>query len=195
MKKVENVTGVVLAGGRSSRYGKNKALVKFEGVPLIERVVHVLNGVFHRVMIITNTPEEYAYLEIPMAADIIKELGPLGGIYTGLRAIADPKGFFVACDMPFLNPGLIRYMVGLQDDYDVVVPKISWKLEALHGLYDRRCCNRIEALIASGIYQVFRFFSEVSVRFVNEVEVRRWDPELTSFLNINTPAELARLGQ
>ena len=194
-EKVDDVTGVVLAGGRSSRYGENKALIKIEGVPLIERVLNTMGSVFHHVIIITNTPNEYAHLQIPMVEDIIKGLGPLGGIYTGLKAIPDPKGFFVACDMPLLNPDLIRHMVAISDDFDVVVPKISWKIEALHGLYAKRCLDSIEGLIHSGTYQIFRFFHEVRVRFVDEVEIRRWDPDLMSFFNINTPDELKRVTQ
>lgn len=194
-EKVGDVTGVVLAGGRSSRYGENKALVRFEDVPLIERVLNAMGSVFHHVIMITNTPEEYAHFRIPMVRDIIKGLGPLGGIYTGLHAIPDDKGFFVGCDMPFLNPDLIRYMVAVRDEFDVVVPKISWKIEALHGLYAKRCLTRIKGLIDSGIYQIFRFFSEVSVRFVDEEEVRRFDPDLMSFFNINTPDELKRMTQ
>ena len=194
-EKVDDVTGVVLAGGRSSRYGQNKALIKFEDVPLIERVLNTMGSVFHHVIIITNTPNEYAHLQIPMVEDIIKGLGPLGGIYTGLKAISDPKGFFVACDMPRLNPDLIRHMVAISDDFDVVVPKISWKIEALHGLYAKRCLDSIEGLIHSKTYQIFRFFPKVRVRFVDEVEIRRWDPDLMSFFNINTPDELKRVTQ
>lgn len=193
--KIRDVTGVILAGGRSTRYGKNKALVKVEGLPLIERALGVMEDIFHRVIVITNAPEEYAYLGVPLFRDLIQGLGPLGGIYTGLRMIQDPAGFFVACDMPFLNPHLIRYLVGLRDDFDVVIPRISEKIEALHGLYATRCGDSIERLIQSGTYQVFRFFSSVSVRFVTDDEVRRWDPDLRSFLNINTPDELKRLGQ
>ncbi|MFO7600669.1 MAG: molybdenum cofactor guanylyltransferase [Candidatus Desulfacyla sp.] len=194
-QKVKDVTGVVLAGGRSSRYGKNKALVKIEGVPLIERALHTMGSIFDHVVIITNTPEEYAYLQVPMFQDIIKGLGPLGGIYTGLKSIPDPAGFFVACDMPFLNPCLIRHMVAIRDDFDVVVPRISGWVEALHGLYAKRCEGSIERLIHSGTYQIFQFFSAVSVRFVDEDEVKRWDPDLRSFFNINTPEELRRLKQ
>jgi len=194
-QKVGDVTGVVLAGGRSSRYGENKALVKLDGVSLIERVLCAVEAIFHRVVVITNTPDDYAFLEVPMFEDLVKGLGPLGGIYTGLKVIKDPAGFFVACDMPFLNPRLIRYMVGLRDDFDVVVPKVSGKIEALHGLYTTRCVDSIERLIRTGTYQVFRFFSSVSVRFVTDDEVRIWDPRLGSFLNINTPVELYRLGQ
>jgi len=194
-QKIKDVTGVVLAGGRSSRYGKNKALVEIAGVPLIERALHTMGSIFDHVVIITNTPEEYAYLQVSMFQDIIKGLGPLGGIYTGLKSIPDPAGFFVACDMPFLNPCLIRHMVAIRGDSDVVVPRISGWVEALHGLYAKRCEGSIERLIHSGTYQIFQFFSAVSVRFVDEDEVRRWDPDLRSFLNINTPEELRRLKQ
>ena len=189
MEKIEDVSGVVLAGGRSTRYGKNKALVKFHGIPLIERVLDVMRPIFRRVIIITNTPDEYSYLELPMYQDIIKGLGPLGGINTGLRVIPG-SGFFVACDMPFLNQGLIRHIVEIKADFDVVVPRISGNMEALHALYGKGCQSKIEGLINSGIYQVFRFFNEVSVRYVDEDEVRIFDPDLRSFLNINSPEGL-----
>ena len=187
MEKIKDVSGVVLAGGRSTRYGKNKALVKLHGIPLIERVLDVMRPIFRRVIIITNTPDEYSYLELPMYQDIIKGLGPLGGIITGLRAIPDNAGFFVACDMPFLNQELIRHIVEIKADFDVVVPRISGNLEALHALYRTGCQSKIEDLINSRIYQIFRFFNEVSVRYVDEDEVRIFDPDLRSFLNVNRP--------
>ena len=190
MEKIEQVSGVVLAGGISSRYGKNKALVEFHGIPLIERVIGVMRPIFRHIIIITNTPDEYSYLELPMYQDIIKGLGPLGGIFTGLQVIPDNAGFFVACDMPFLNQGLIRHMAEIKSDFDLVVPRISGYMEALHSLYDKRCQSKIESLIDSKIYQVFRFFNEVSVRYVEENEVRMFDPDLRSFLNINRPEVL-----
>jgi len=161
MEKIKDVSGVVLAGGISSRYGKNKALVEFHGIPLIERVLGVMRPIFRHVIIITNTPDKYSYLKLPMYQDIIKGLGPLGGIFTGLQVIPN-SGFFVACDMPFLNQGLIRHMVEIKADFDLVVPRISGYMEALHSLYGRGCERKIESLINSGIYQVFRFFNEVS---------------------------------
>lgn len=190
MEKIKDVSGVVLAGGGSSRYGKNKALVKFHGIPLIERVLDVMRPIFRRIIIITNTPDEYSYLKLPMYQDIIKGLGPLGGIITGLRVIPNNAGFFVACDMPFLNQGLIRHIVEIKADFDVVVPRISGNMEALHALYRTGCQSKIEDLINSRIYQVFRFFNEVSVRYVDEDEVRIFDPDLRSFFNVNKPEGL-----
>ncbi|MDY6970726.1 MAG: molybdenum cofactor guanylyltransferase [Thermodesulfobacteriota bacterium] len=187
------VTGIILAGGKSRRYGKNKALAKVGGIPLIERVISVMKSVFHDLIVVTNTPEEYAYLGLPMYEDPIKGLGPLGGIFAGLEALANDAGFFVACDMPFLNKGLIRHMVEIRDDFDVVIPRMSWKLESLHALYRNRCLPAIKKLIDSREYQIFRFFPEVSVRYVDEDEIRGFDPELRSFLNVNRPRELRRL--
>lgn len=188
-----DVAGVILAGGKSSRYGRNKAFVHYDGIPLIERVIRVLERLFEQVFIITNSPDEYAYLGLPMEQDIIKGLGPLGGIFTALQTIPTPYGFFVACDMPFLNPALISFMVDHREEYDVVAPKIDWKIEALHALYRKTCLPEVEWLIQHHQYQTIRFFDRVSVRYVNEDEIGKLDPSLRSFLNINRPEDLTRI--
>ena len=125
----QDVTGVILAGGKSRRYGRNKALVEFEGMRLIERTVTVMRAVFDQVILVTNTPHEYAYLGLPMVQDLIRGLGPLGGIYTGLEMTTEEAGFFVACDMPFLNQSLILHMVEIRGTYDAVVPRVGHFLE------------------------------------------------------------------
>ena len=186
---INGVSGVILAGGKSRRYGKNKALVNIDGIPLIQRVLRVMEALFPSVVLITNTPETYAFLNIPMHEDIIKGLGPLGGIFTGLSVIPENAGFFVACDMPSLNGDLIRYLAAVRKNFDVVVPNISEQFEALHALYTKNCLPEIEQLIHSGAYQTIRLFQHVSVRYVKEVEIRRFDPELRSFSNINRPGE------
>jgi molybdopterin-guanine dinucleotide biosynthesis protein A len=187
MKTIKDVTGVILAGGKSLRYGRNKALVKIEGIPLIERVVNVMSSLFRHLILITNTPDEYAFLKLPMHEDLIKGLGPLGGIFTALMTIKNPAGFFVACDMPNLNRELIHYMVEIRYDFDAVVPRLREGTEALHALYGKRCLPSIKHLIDSSQYQIFRFYPHVSVRYVNETEIRRFDPQLESFFNINKP--------
>ena len=95
----KDVSGVILVGGKSSRYGSNKALAKLDGVPLIERVIGIMGRVFENLILITNTPDEYAHLGLPMHEDLVKGLGPIGGLYTGLTVMPDDAGFFVACDM------------------------------------------------------------------------------------------------
>ena len=188
-----DICGIILAGGKSSRYGRNKALIEIDGVPLIERVIRVLQDLFESVVLITNTPEEYSRFHLPMKHDIIKGLGPLGGIYTALHSITEEYGFFVACDIPFLNPDLVTHMIEQREAYDVVVPKIGWKIEALHALYRKTCLPEVERLIRNHQYQVIRFFDRVSVRYVEENEIRKFDPSLRSFFNINRPEDLEEI--
>lgn len=190
---IEDVTGVILAGGESRRFGRNKALVEVRGVPLIERVTGVMQSLFPQVILVTNTPDEYAHLQLPMHEDIIKGLGPLGGIYTGLTVMEDEAGFFVGCDMPFLNRDLIHHMVRIRKRFDAVVPRVSNKLESLHALYTKGCLGAIRHLIDSREYQILKFLKGVSVRYVDEDEIRACDPQMRSFFNINRPEEIREL--
>ena len=149
-----------------------------------------MKDVFQDVVIITNTPNDYAYLTFPMFEDVIKGLGPIGGIYTGLKSLQTRTGFFVACDMPAISQKLIKFMVGNRCDCDVVVPRVAGKLEPLCALYDQSCLRPIKRLIDARQCQVFSFFDEVSVRYIEEEEIRCIDSGLRTFFNINRPEEL-----
>jgi molybdopterin-guanine dinucleotide biosynthesis protein A len=190
---VKGVTGIILAGGKSSRFGSNKALAKFNGTPLIERATGVLGNIFENLMIITNSPLEYSYLRIPLYQDIVKGLGPVGGIYTGLDALDDEWAFFCACDMPFINEGLVRYITGLRDSFDAVVPKVDWKIEPLHALYSKNCLPAMKELIYKKEYQTIKAFNTINVRYVEEEEIRTYDPQLKTFLNVNKQDELEKI--
>jgi molybdopterin-guanine dinucleotide biosynthesis protein A len=190
---LEEVTGVILAGGKSTRYGTNKAFAEVQGVRLIERTIRVMGSVCPRLLLVTNTPAEYAYLQLPMVEDLIKGLGPLGGIYTGLEVIEDENGLFVACDMPFLREDLLRYMVTLRGDFDAVVPRIDWMVEPLHALYTKKCLPSLRKFIRSEELQILKFFKNIRVRYMEEAEIRKIDPDLKSFFNINRPEDLDRI--
>jgi molybdopterin-guanine dinucleotide biosynthesis protein A len=191
--RIEGITGVILAGGKSRRYGTNKAFVEIHGTKLIERVIHVMGSLFERLVLVTNTPHEYSYLALPMVEDMIKGLGPIGGIHTGLETISDETGFFVACDMPYLNENLLRHLVVLKEGFDAVIPRIGWMVEPLHAIYTKQCLPAIRESLDSRTYQAMRFFQKIRVRYVDEEELRRFDPQLRSFLNINKPADLEAL--
>ena len=191
----KDITGVILAGGKSLRYGRNKALVEVDGTRLIERVISVMQPLFEDLIIITNTPRDYDYLQLPMHEDLIKDLGPLGGVYTGLETISSESGFFVACDMPFLQSDFIRHMLEIRGDFDAVIPKVDWKIEPLHAIYTRNCLPAIKRLIDAQGYQIIKFFDNVRVRYVEEEEIRSFDSELKSFFNVNSPGELTDDGK
>ncbi len=187
---IRDITGVILAGGKSSRFGINKALSELDGTRLIDRVAGLLTSIFTRNVIIANSPEEYSYLDLPIRKDLIQGLGPIGGILTGLEDIHDEAGFFIACDMPFVSEDLIRYIVSVRGEFDAVVPKIDWKIEPLHALYRKSCLPVIRGLIASGVYQTIKAFNRLNVRYLNESEIRANDPQMRSFFNVNRPEEL-----
>jgi molybdenum cofactor guanylyltransferase len=189
---LRGITGVILAGGKSTRYGTNKAFAEVQGVRLIERTIRVMGSVCPRLLLVTNTPAEYAYLQLPMVEDLIKGLGPLGGIYTGLEVIDDENGLFVACDMPFLRKDLLRHMVTLRGDFDAVVPRIDWMVEPLHALYTKKCLPSLRKFIRSQELQILKFFQKIRVRYLEEEEIRKVDPDLKSFFNINRPEDLER---
>jgi molybdopterin-guanine dinucleotide biosynthesis protein A len=191
--RYEHVTGVILAGGLSTRYGENKALLRFGGVRLIERIAEEMKGIFHQVILVTNQKRDFEYLKLPMVEDLVKGLGPIGGIYTGLSAISEQAGFFVACDMPLLHTGLIRYMVEIINDYEAVVPLVDKWVEPLHAVYTRSCLPTVKALIDKKRYPVRLFYDRVHVRYVTEDEIRQFCSPEEAFLNINTPEEFYRI--
>ncbi len=189
-KPIEDITAVILAGGKSSRFGRNKALADFNGIRLIERVTGILGTIFKKLIIITNSPLEYSYLKIPLYQDLIKGLGPIGGIYTGLDSIDNDWAFFCACDMPFINEGLVRYISEVKNGYDAVVPKVDWKMEPLHALYNKKCLPFIKKLIDEEEYQTVKSFKNINVHFVEEDVIKGFDPMLKAFLNVNKQDEL-----
>jgi molybdopterin-guanine dinucleotide biosynthesis protein A len=189
----DHITGAILAGGLSTRYGQNKAFLELAGIRLIDRVVAEMKKIFRDVILIANERGHYEYLGVPVVEDVIKGLGPLGAIYTGLMRISNETGFFVACDMPFINAQLVRYMVDIRDNYAAVVPSGAAGIEPLHAIYTRACLAPIKDLLNAQQYQVRLFYERVSVRYVTPEEIRKFVSPQTAFLNINTPDEFARV--
>lgn len=191
------ISAMVLAGGKSSRLGINKALLtlcpqKCKSVTLIEGVVEKLLTISQEVIVVTNGEGVYSRLRAKVVSDIYPGRGSLGGLYSGLLAATFHHALVVACDMPFLNLDLLRYMISLPRDYDVLVPKWQGRLEPLHAIYSKDCLAPIEGLLKRGDLKILHFFDQVSVRYVVDEELDRYDPDHLSFLNINTPDDLKR---
>ena len=172
--------------------GEPKALMELGGKRIIERVVEVLGSVLPDLLIVTNTPELYAFLGLPMVPDVFPDHGSLGGIYTGLKAAKGEAAFTVACDMPFLKPEVVRLVVSHAGEADVVIPKVGDQLETLHALYAKACLPHMEAMLQAKRFKVIGFFPQVQILEIPEAEVARLaDPHLC-FMNVNTPDELAQ---
>ncbi len=180
-------SAVILAGGKSTRMGQNKALLDFGGEPLIERVCGILREDFSEIAVSANDPLTYAFLGIPVIRDIFPDGGSLAGIHAGLSHSRATHCFFVACDMPFVSIELVRYLGQFTEDYDVVIPVSRSGLEPLHSFYSRNCIPYIEEQLNDGNLKIIDLFPHVKVREVFPDEMRAYDPEEFSYFNINTP--------
>jgi len=184
---------VIQAGGRSTRMGgEPKALLEVGGKRIIERVVAAVGAVLDDLLVVTNTPERYAFLGLPMVPDAFPEGGALGGIYTGVRAAAGDAAFTVACDMPFLHPAIVRLIVERSGEADVVIPRTGTQLETLHALYGKACLRPMERCLRAGRLKVVGFFPEVRVLELDAAVMARQRAPEVAFMNVNTPEELAR---
>jgi molybdopterin-guanine dinucleotide biosynthesis protein A len=190
---VVRVTGVIQAGGRSTRMGgQPKALLELGGKRIIERVVDAIAGVLHDLLVVTNTPERYAFLGLPMVPDAFPDGGALGGIYTGLRAAAGDAAFTVACDMPFLHPAIVRMVVERAGEADVVIPRTGDQLETMHAVYGKACLPAMEAQLRAGQLKIVGFFADVRVVELDAAWMAPHRAPEIAFMNVNTPEELAR---
>ena len=187
----DGVTGVLLAGGNSSRMGRNKALMTLAGQRLVDRVLAVLSSVLDDLLMVTNSPELYADLGVRMVPDVVAGKGALGGIHSALHHAAAPHCLVVACDMPFLNADFLRYIVDQRTAYDVVVPIADDRPQPLHAVYGKACLQPIARRLETDRLHVVGFFPDVRVREVTPRELAAFDPEGLSFRNLNTPEEFA----
>jgi molybdopterin-guanine dinucleotide biosynthesis protein A len=186
---------VVLAGGRSERLGKNKALLVMDGQPLLARTVQRLAALSDDLIVVANDTPRIEGLDLParLIPDEKPGIGSLMGIYSGLKVARHPHTLAVACDMPFLNLPLLHYMLPLAAGYDVVIPRIGPWLEPLHAVYSKACLPAMARLLEQGRRQIIAFFDQVQVRYVEESEIDRFDPKHLSFVNVNTPEDWQRV--
>jgi molybdopterin-guanine dinucleotide biosynthesis protein A len=187
------VTSIILTGGESSRLRRNKALELIGGRSLIQRVVERLVSISKQNLVV-GSPSQFSFLsgyDVEYKADLYPGKGPLGGIYTGLAASKSLYNLVVACDMPFLNIELLRHLMKFSPGFDAVVPKVE-RIQPLHAVYCKSCLDGIRTQLENNQLGVTQFLGTVNVRYVDQAECQRIDPQLLSFFNINSQADLAR---
>lgn len=187
----DNVTLAIVAGGKSSRMGTDKAFVPLNGKPMIEHVLAAVTGLGNEVIIISNNPKRFATYPLPIFSDNYLDAGPLGGLQTALSSAQNPFILVVACDMPWLNRALLAHMLSLRNSADVIVPRWLSHPEPLHAVYHKNCLGPIEAYLNAKKYKVIGFYEKVRVRYLEKPEIAQFDPTGRSFANINTPEDLA----
>ncbi len=190
---------IVLAGGKGLRLGRDKALETVDSQNLLQRVLSQLSSFDSEIIIVTarddSLPRFVGSPGFRVVADAYPGRGALVGLASGLAASKAGYNLAVACDMPFLNQALLRYMLGLRAGFDLVVPRLGGLVEPLHAVYARSCLAPMERLLGQGDMRINTLFELVKVRYVEADEIDRFDPRHLSFFNVNTRADLAKAQQ
>ncbi|MBI1909445.1 MAG: molybdenum cofactor guanylyltransferase [Deltaproteobacteria bacterium] len=201
MPKISDVTGVILAGGKSSRFGSNKAFALFKGRPLIEGILEVIGSVFGEILLATNTPEVYTHLQLcqktgPLTGPLIiqdeePDQGPLGGIFAAFRHTTNSRIFVVGCDMPLLDPAVIRQIVAVEDEIEAVIPWVKHphhhgEPQYLMALYSRHVLPHVCHCLKTGKLSMKEFCTQLT-------QVRWFPVEGDSCLSVNRPEDLKLL--
>ena len=189
------LTVAIQAGGQSSRMGEDKALKPFLGRPLIQRVIERLTPIADEIIVTTNRPEDYLFLNLRLFSDLKPGRGALGGLYTAIASAAHPTVAVVACDMPFASASFIETAARLlvEEKADVVIAISEEGYEPLHAVYRRETClPAIESTIDADQWRVIAWFPKVKVRVLTKEEMKQSDPSGLAFWNVNTPEEFAK---
>ena len=202
------LTVSIQAGGQSARMGEDKALKTFLGRPLIQRVLERLSPIADEIIVTTNRPDAYSFLDVRLIPDLKPGRGALGGLYTAIASATHPIVAVVACDMPFASATFIETASRLlvEEEADVVIARVASRAklagksdegyEPLHAIYRRdTCLPAIEAAIDADQWKVIAWFPYVKVRVLTFEELKQADPANLAFWNVNTPEEFAKAEQ
>lgn len=182
-------SAIILAGGKSSRMGQPKALLLFDGEPLITHTVRLLQMIFADIVVVAAPDQQLPPLPVTITQDEVAYQGPVGGILYGLQAARGKLCFVTSCDAPFLNLSLISHLLALSSEYDVVVPHWQDRLQPLHAIYRRSVARLLREQLERGELRPIFLYKKVRTREVSEEEIRRFDPTGSSFRNMNSPED------
>jgi molybdopterin-guanine dinucleotide biosynthesis protein A len=187
-----DITGVILVGGKSLRMGRDKALLQIAGKTFFDRVLDVFRESFDRIVLVGDRAERFAGYGLPVLPDIYPG-SALGGLYTGLYHSATEHVFVGSCDLPFPNRAVVRHLCSLKSGFDAVVPTLEHGFEPLFALYAKSCLEPMRELLESGNFCAYGYYPNVRVRYVQGEELAHLDRDGRSFVNVNTPEDFERI--
>ena len=181
-----DITGIILSGGNSSRMGVNKSFLKLGNQTIIERIVELMKSIFSEIIIITNSPDEYASLKLPMYEDIYKWKGPLAGIHSALTHSQTEKNFVISCDVPLLTKEMIEYIVNYKTDKPITFCEAAGYHQPLVGIYSKSLISEIEKIICndrSSDKSFHQFLKSVKAEIIQPGNLSFYNDEI--FFNVN----------
>jgi molybdopterin-guanine dinucleotide biosynthesis protein A len=186
------VTGIILAGGKSRRMGEDKRYLVVGEQTLLERGLGVIRSIFQEVLVVIAQDSPPLSVDARVIRDLLPDCGSLGGLYTGLMQATTPWIFVVACDMPFLDQAVISQFTSRRATADIVMAKLDGRLHPMHALYGKRCLPALEQMIQARQLKIQEIVSQSSLRvqYVTEAELLTIDPSWRSFQNVNSPSDL-----
>jgi len=189
---VGGLTIVIQAGGSSTRIGRDKGLIQFQGLPLVEYVLRQVDGLGDDRILISNQPEKYRQFGLPVYEDVLPGTGSLGGLYSAIYYAPQDYCLVLACDMPFVNRPLLEHMIGISTGFDAVVPNLGEGsyFEPFRAIYRKTCLHAIRNALDAGKRRMICFFDDVDVCVLEPEEIKRFDYDARSFFNINTQEDL-----
>ena len=193
-KTDKNITAFILAGGKGKRLTHKKSLIQINNKPLILQTVIDLMANFSNVILVSDSSELYSFLDIPVYEDIIKDIGPLGGIYTGLNISETDWNFFIACDMPFINSDIIEILIeNISDKYDCIIPFVKGYYEPLFAFYNKSVTKFVLNSIKQKQFKIQSFFKNINIKEIYETEFEGINNVEKTFVNINTKNDVKNL--
>lgn len=193
------MTGIVLAGGRNTRMGRDKATLPWQGTDFLHTILHRLSSVCSELIVVANNPVPGVIDGVRYVSDIIPGCGPLSGIHAGLHYASSPFSFVTACDMPFVNSAAVSWLLSQAQGWDAVIPIEAAFIEPLFACYAKTCLPYIELLLRQDIRKTQRLIPLIRCRSILLNDLRTFDPDLKFLRNINSPvdyqAALSEIGQ
>lgn len=192
----EKRTAIILAGGESKRFGQPKALLRFGDKLIIEIIIEKLQEFFPEIIIVTDHPDPLRHLPVILTGDILTDCNKssLRGLHAGLKTSSGAYNFVIACDMPFVNLLLIKYMHSIIPECDAVIPRVGEYVQPLYAFYLKEYVGTIEKHLLAGKFKIIELYRNLKIRYIEKEEIQRIDPDQKAFFNINTDVdfEIAR---